>query len=166
MGTKRTIILSFIVLVLVLSLSAVGRLLLANRAEVPDTPASAAKQTLIAVNADHVAIQGYDTVAYFTNGIPAMGSNQFVYFWNNARWQFSSAAHRDMFAANPEHYMPQYGGYCASSMVQGWLTVANPEAWTIVDGKLYMFAESKHFGGFNAADITQADDQWRSKTGQ
>jgi hypothetical protein len=122
-------------------------------------------QTLIATDLNHIAIRGYDTVAYFTDGKPVMGSRQHSYSWNDAVWQFASAQHRDMFVSNPEAYMPQYGGYCAGSMAEGNLTVANPNAWVIVDGKLYMFAGSKFFGSWTNDEITRADAQWRSRMG-
>jgi len=58
-----------------------------------------------------VAIKGYDPVAYFTKGSPVKGFKEFAYNWNDAKWYFSSAQNRDLFAADPERYAPQYGGY-------------------------------------------------------
>ena len=58
-----------------------------------------------------VAIEGYDTVAYFTEGRAVKGSKKFSHTWNDAKWYFSSAAHRDMFASDPENYAPRYGGH-------------------------------------------------------
>ena len=58
-----------------------------------------------------VAIEGYDTVAYFTKGRAMKGKSEFSYNWNDAQWHFASASHRDLFAAAPENYAPQYGGY-------------------------------------------------------
>ena len=58
-----------------------------------------------------VAIKGYDTVAYHTENRAVKGSSQFSYKWNDARWYFASAENRDLFAADPERYAPQYGGY-------------------------------------------------------
>ncbi len=58
-----------------------------------------------------VAIKGYDTVAYFTEGRAVKGKSKFSHTWNDAKWYFSSAENRDLFVANPEHYAPQYGGY-------------------------------------------------------
>jgi hypothetical protein len=126
-------------------------------------PAGADENKLIAVDANHVAIKGYDTVAYFTDGKPIKGSGEFEFVWSDARWRFASAAHRDMFAADPERYAPQYGGYCAGAMKTGGTSVANPVIWTIVDGKLYIFADP---GPWRAEDIAAADAQWRAKTGQ
>jgi len=58
-----------------------------------------------------VAIKGYDTVAYHTEGRAVKGSNAFSHKWNDAKWYFASAENRDLFAAEPERFAPQYGGY-------------------------------------------------------
>jgi len=58
-----------------------------------------------------VAIKGYDTVAYHTEGRAVKGKSKFSHKWNDAKWYFSSAANKDLFAADPERYAPQYGGY-------------------------------------------------------
>jgi YHS domain-containing protein len=65
------------------------------------------------VNADKrgVAIKGYDPVAYFTEGRPVKGKSDYAYIWNDATWYFSSEENSDLFAANPERFAPQYGGY-------------------------------------------------------
>ena len=58
-----------------------------------------------------VAIKGYDTVAYHTEGRAIKGMSEYSHEWNDARWYFASAQNRDLFAADPERYAPQYGGY-------------------------------------------------------
>ncbi|MGB2925516.1 MAG: YHS domain-containing (seleno)protein [Limnothrix sp.] len=85
-----------------------------------------------------VAIKGTDPVAYFTQGKPVRGSASFTHSWNGATWHFSSAANRNLFAANPTKYAPQYGGYCAWAISQGSTADIDPNAWKIVDGKLYL----------------------------
>lgn len=85
-----------------------------------------------------IAIRGTDPVAYFTQGEPVSGSAEYTYDWNGATWQFASAEHRDLFAANPEQYAPEYGGYCAWAVSQGYTASIDPEAWKIVDGQLYL----------------------------
>lgn len=84
------------------------------------------------------AVEGYDVVAYFTEGRPVKGQSEFSHSWRGATWRFASAEHRDLFAANPERYAPQYGGYCAYAVAQGATAGIDPEAWKIVDGKLYL----------------------------
>jgi len=84
------------------------------------------------------AIRGYDPVAYFTDGKPVEGKEEFVYNWSNANWYFSSRQHLDLFKANPVKYAPQYGGYCAYGLSRGYKASTVPEAWTIDKGKLYL----------------------------
>ena len=121
---------------------------------------------LLAADSNHIAIKGYDTVAYFTDGKAVKGSSQFEYVFDDARWLFSNAAHRGMFIANPEHYMPQYGGNCAGATAFGVVVPGDPEAWTIVDGKLYMVVSKKSLDKWkanSAENIRQADAQWRTE---
>jgi len=58
-----------------------------------------------------LAIEGYDPVAYFTQGKPLNGSKEFTYTWMGAQWRFTSSQYLDLFKSNPEKYAPQYGGY-------------------------------------------------------
>ncbi|MFK7889225.1 MAG: YHS domain-containing (seleno)protein [Granulosicoccus sp.] len=90
-----------------------------------------------------VAIRGYDTVAYFTEGKPVEGSSEFTAEWQGANWQFSSAENQALFEANPEQYAPQYGGYCAYGVASGYLVKIEPENWTIVEDKLYLNYDSE-----------------------
>ncbi len=85
-----------------------------------------------------IALKGYDVVAYFRQSQPVKGSSQFSFKWMEATWLFSSAANRDQFAADPQRYAPHYGGYCAYAVSQGHTASIDPEAWRIVDGKLYL----------------------------
>ncbi len=87
---------------------------------------------------NNIVIRGTDPVAYFTQGAPVAGSAEFTYTWNSATWQFASAENRDLFAANPDAYAPQYGGFCAWAVSQGYTAPIDPNAWKIVDGKLYL----------------------------
>lgn len=87
---------------------------------------------------DGLAIGGYDPVAYFVEGSPTRGSAEHSHSWNGTEWRFASEANRAAFAANPEKYAPQYGGYCAWAVAEGYTASTDPDAWTIVDDKLYL----------------------------
>lgn len=87
---------------------------------------------------NNIAIDGYDPVAYFTEQKPVRGSTQFRSDFHGSTFQFASAAHRDTFAANPEQFVPQYGGYCAYGMARGYKAKIDPAAFTIVGHKLYL----------------------------
>lgn len=84
------------------------------------------------------AIRGYDPVAYFTEGKPVKGKPELTHQWKGATWRFASAANRERFAAAPEKYAPQYGGYCAYGVASGYAVKTEPDAWSVVDGKLYL----------------------------
>lgn len=84
------------------------------------------------------AIRGYDPVAYFAEGRPVKGLREFSHQWQGATWRFASAQNRERFAADPQKYAPQYGGYCAYGVANNYAVSIDPAAWRIVDGKLYL----------------------------
>jgi hypothetical protein len=88
-----------------------------------------------------LAIKGYDPVAYFTDGKPVRGLPEFEHVWDEHRYRFASAANRDAFKADPVHYAPQFGNYCAMALSKGEIVVADPENWLVSDGKLYVFGK-------------------------
>ena len=100
--------------------------------------AAAAKPAIYTPALNNVAVGGYDPVAYFTQGKPVKGTDAFRTDWRGATWKFSSAANLAKFKANPTAYAPQFGGYCAWAVSQGYLASGDPEQWKIVDGKLYL----------------------------
>lgn len=100
-------------------------------------PASAAVDP-INKNIFGTALKSYDAVAYFKEGRPVKGRDEFRHDWMGAKWYFASAANRDEFARNPEKYAPQFGGYCAWAVANGYTASIDPEAWRIIDGKLYL----------------------------
>jgi YHS domain-containing protein len=112
-----------------------------------------------------VAIGGYDTVAYFTDGKPVKGSEAFAYDWLGTPWHFVSDEHRRMFEADPARYAPQFGGYCALGVSYGHAAVnVDPEAFRIIDGKLYLnydttYVEELDGPGRDAA-IARAEANW------
>jgi YHS domain-containing protein len=88
-----------------------------------------------------LAIKGYDPVAYFTDGKPMAGRADIEHEWNGHRYRFTVAEHRELFKADPAHYAPQFGNYCAMALSMNLLVVADPENWLIDDGKLYVFGK-------------------------
>ena len=83
-------------------------------------------------------ISGYDAVAFFTEGKPVMGNGWNVSDYNGVMYAFANEKNKKMFEANPEKYLPAYGGYCAYGVAVGKKFVADPNTWKIVDGKLYL----------------------------
>ncbi|WP_435357392.1 YHS domain-containing (seleno)protein [Emticicia sp. SJ17W-69] len=92
---------------------------------------------------DEGAIKGYDAVAYFKVGKATKGNSSFAYQWKDAKWLFESQENLDAFKAMPEKYAPQYGGYCAFGLSENHKSPTTPEAFTIVNDKLYLNYNAK-----------------------
>jgi YHS domain-containing protein len=101
-------------------------------------PAFADKAPIWTSFGSNVAIGGYDPVAYFTLGRPTQGVATFKTTYQGAEFRFATAANRATFIASPARYAPQFGGYCAWAVSQGYTAGIDPNAWAIVDGKLYL----------------------------
>ena len=109
------------------------------------------------------AIKGYDPVAYFNQSEAVKGKSEFTTKWMEADWYFSSKENLEAFKADPEKYAPQFGGYCAFGVSKGALYKIEPDAWKIVDGKLYLnYNKSiQQKWEANQADfITKAEANW------
>jgi YHS domain-containing protein len=109
------------------------------------------------------AIHGYDPVAYFKESKPVKGKEELMYAWKGANWHFSTAQNLADFKATPEKFAPQFGGYCAYGVADGHKAPTSPDAWTVVDGKLYLNYDKgvrtlwqKDQAGF----IKKANDHW------
>ncbi len=87
-----------------------------------------------------VALSGYDVVAYHTEQKAVEGAAEVSHVYRDVTFLFSTAANRDAFVAEPEKFLPEYGGHCAYSMAKGMAVDSKPNAWTIVSGKLLLFA--------------------------
>jgi hypothetical protein len=114
------------------------------------------------------AIDGYDPVAYFTDGRAERGSAEITFDWNGANWRFTSEVHRELFAQDPGKYAPQYGGFCALGMAHGGDVPTKPTAWTIYEGKLYlnMIDEVTVTWRYNPDRlIKRADLKWKAMNG-
>jgi YHS domain-containing protein len=112
---------------------------------------------------DGIAIQGYDPVAYFTDSKPVKGDSKYSFTWRGAVWHFASAQHQELFSKNPDQYAPQYGGYCAYGVSEGHTVDIDPEAWKIIDGKLYLnYSKSvqKQFLQEPEVRIQRANQNW------
>lgn len=113
-------------------------LLIATAATTAGWPARAGEAPVYTGFLSHLAVNGHDPVAYFTDGQPIAGSSTFESEYNGATWRFASAANKAAFDADPARFAPQYGGYCAWAVSQGYTAKGDPANWRIVDGKLYL----------------------------
>jgi YHS domain-containing protein len=118
---------------------------------------------------DDAAIKGYDTVAYFNSGKALKGNGSFTFKWHGMTWYFSSKENRDLFAASPEKYAPQYDGYCAWAMTEARKAITDPEVWKIVDGKLYLNCSREAYEKWSRdipGNIKKADANWLKFSGR
>lgn len=94
--------------------------------------------TAVNVDSNGLALKGYDPVAYFDTAGPTVGSSKWTAQHDGGTYRFTTAAHRDMFKANPAKFVPMYGGFCAMGVALEKKLDVDPMAWRVVDGKLYL----------------------------
>jgi YHS domain-containing protein len=112
---------------------------------------------------DGAAIRGHDPVAYFKDGKPVKGSAEHRFEHKGSTFHFASKANRDAFAAAPERYAPQYGGYCAFGMSGGYKAAIDPAAFTVREGRLYLNYNrdvQKQWSADIPGHVTKADRNW------
>lgn len=145
-------------------LSVIGMLMLSGAVQAADPNIYSHKKS--------GAIKGTDPVAYFSleAGQKAVkGSKEHTHEWNGATWRFSSADNKDKFIENPEKYAPQYGGYCAFAVSHNFTKPTDPNAWRIVDGKLYLNLSKKVQRKWLKdvpGNISKADNNWPTVLGK
>ena len=109
------------------------------------------------------AIGGYDVVSYFAENAPLLGLPGISVMWKGAVWRFASQQNRDRFESNPRAFAPQFGGYCAYAVSRGYLTSTDPNAWQIVDSRLYLthsLEVERMWREDMAENIHQAEVNW------
>ncbi len=116
------------------------------------------------VTTTDLALRGYDPVSYFTDGAPTPGEIDITAEHQGAIYRFASAEHKAMFEADPAKYAPQYGGYCAFGLAQGYKFDGDPQVWKIVDDKLYLNLSPKVSTIWQQdvpGNIENADAKWQ-----
>jgi YHS domain-containing protein len=153
--TRKTLRLSLVLAAAVVSFGIVGGI--ASSIVEAKTP------PVYSTGKEQLALKGYDPVGYFVAGKPVKGDAQYKVTHNGATWYFSSASNRDLFAAEPAKYAPQYGGYCAWAVSEGYTAPADPNVWKIVGNKLYVnynAAVGNNWERDTARNISRADKNW------
>lgn len=111
-----------------------------------------------------LVLKGYDPVAYFTDGKPAQGKPEIETVFDGARYRFVSTANLERFKADPDKYAPQFAGNCTAGLTMGKTVEADPEAWRIVNGKLYVFSTGVPDSMKNdPAVLAKADEGWKAR---
>lgn len=110
-----------------------------------------------------VGAGGYDVVAYQTGKKAERGDAAITVKHEGVEYRFASETNRQAFEASPAKYLPQYGGYCAWAVSQGYTAKGDPEAWSVVDGKLYLNYSKgvrSQWSKDAAGNITKGDANW------
>lgn len=124
---------------------------------------AATAKDLVNTDRSGVAVKGYDPVAYFTDGKAVKGSDAFTTEYQGARYRFATADHLRMFAKDPAKYAPQFGGFCAWAVSQGYTANIDPNAFQIVDGRLllqYSLPIRERFNQDTTGNLAKADANW------
>lgn len=140
----------------VLTLAGVIGIIVTNRA-------FAQGKTLINVDKSGLAVQGYDVVAYFTDGKPVKGSAQFASSHGGGTYHFASAEHKASFDKEPAKYAPQFGGYCAWAVSKNSLAKIEPDAFQVVNGRLLLQYDKsirEKFSKDTPGNLAKADGNW------
>ena len=119
--------------------------------------------TLLNLDRSGVAIQGYDPVAFFTDGKPLKGDSNFVCKRDGAIYLFASKEHRDAFKADPAKYEPRFGGYCAYGVSRNRLVEIDVDAFQVVDGRLllqYSKGVRDDFNKDTKGNLAKAEANW------
>jgi YHS domain-containing protein len=128
-------------------------------------PLAAQTKTLLNLDKTGLAIQGYDPVAFFTDGKPVKGKPEFPSRHNGALYYFASKEHRDLFKADPAKYEPAFGGYCAYGVSRNKLVEIDVDAFQIVDGRLllqYSKGVRDDFNKDTKGNLTKANTNWHA----
>ena len=127
-------------------------------------PINTLKNSFFATPTD-TAINGYDSVAYFTKNAAIKGLDAHTFDYKGAKWKFASDANLELFKGSPEKYAPQYGGYCAFGVANDNLVKVDPDQFTVYEGKLYLnfdAAVQKDWLKDKAGFIKKADAKFQS----
>lgn len=126
------------------------------------TPIFAASLINVA-GASHIAIEGYDPVAFFTDAKPVKGSPSISATYQGAVYFFASEGHKQLFTVSPDKYVPQYGGFCAFGVSRDALAPVDISTWQVRNGKLYLNFDHDIMKKFDAdfdGNVAKADTNW------
>jgi hypothetical protein len=110
-----------------------------------------------------LAIHGYDPVAYFTDGAPVLGKGEFEHRHAGVVWRFRNSGNLAAFVADPEVYLPRFGGYDPVGISRNVPVAGDPRIWLIEEQRLYLFQtpENKAIFAVNGEQVvTAADEAW------
>jgi hypothetical protein len=110
-----------------------------------------------------LAIHGFDPIAYFTDATPSLGRGEFEYRHAGVVWRFRNAGNLAAFAADPDVYMPRFGGYDPVAVSRGLAVAGDPRIWIIIGQRLYLFHTAENRALFSVDGerfVAAADETW------
>lgn len=114
-----------------------------------------------------IALQGYSPVSYLDMGIAQKGLKEYKSTHHGLNYYFTSKEQKKDFDANPDKYLPQYGGYCAFGVSVGAKFRTDPNKFVVKDGKYYLFlydlevdAQQLWLAGNHSKLVSKADANW------
>lgn len=144
-----------------LAKAAVGLLLLAGLPS--PSGLSATTERIVVDPVRGLALSGFDPVAYFTDGKALVGRDDLEMNLAGAIWRFRNEGNRAAFAANPEVYLPAFGGYDPIAVARGVATPGHPQIWLVAGERLYLFYSPEARDRFSAAPesiASEAEKKW------
>jgi hypothetical protein len=136
---------------------------LALLASLPSEAHASTTERVVVNRFSGLAIDGFDPVAYFTDGQAELGRQEFEASQAGAVWRFRNAGNRASFAAHPDIYAPQFGGYDPIDVARGVTVAGNPRFWLVSGQRLYLFSREQSrdaFAADPAAVLRNATQRW------
>lgn len=130
----------------------------------PVACAAATTERVVSDRYTGLALGGFDPVAYFTDARPVQGDPDFELSAAGVVWRFSNEGNRVEFAAHPEVYGPQFGGYDPVDVARGVAYAGSPRYWLVMGQRLYLFGRADSRDAFAAAPakyLVEARKRWR-----
>lgn len=114
----------------------------------------------------HLMLRGHDVVAYFTLGRHQLGVAGHRSEYKGVGFRFATEQHKALFDADPEKYLPQFGGYCTNGIAYAIPWGGDADVWSIIDGRLYIFGGQASKDAFMLdpkANLALAERYWRDE---
>ncbi|MFY0598758.1 MAG: YHS domain protein [Cyclobacteriaceae bacterium] len=95
-----------------------------------------------------VAFDGYDLVSYFDSPVPLKGSDDITFEYDGLKLSFSDTDNLNKFKSDPDKYLPSYGGWCATAMINNNFVIPSYSMYKIQDGELLFFQVKAFFNAY------------------
>jgi hypothetical protein len=129
----------------------------------PRAAVAATTERIITDRHTGLAMDGYDPVAYFSEGTATPGLPDFEHRFSGVVWRFRNQGDLTAFIQDPDVYMPAFGGYDPVAIARGVAVSGNPTVWLVAGDRLFLFYSLEYRDAF-AADparaLADAEARW------